>query len=846
MRKAVILLIFIIFSSSAYSAGQKFRSGIFFHYTVGERIWGPNHGSTSIPAEINTYNTSHGFTGIDTFKLTGETFPADETNNEWYRWREIFENTRSTADIRPYIDANKFIMLKTNYFASDMSSWGSASDTADPTIKSVYNYKWHWRKIIEKMRVNSDKFFVIWTNAPFASCPDSQALLVHYFCKWAKDTLAAGRDTEFGKFPINVYVFDYFHKVTDANSNWKLKLIYQSNDNPNYPDSAATALVAPALITESFNAILNFENYFNPDMVTVPVLVSPNDTAKNVIKNVTLRWRKVQFATRYSIQIALDTGFTSIIESDNSVLDTFYTANNLYFDRKYYWRVKCFNYGGSTNWSLSRSFTTVIAPPGTPGLVQPGDEQTNTPVKLYFTWSQSAPAAEKYRFQIGRNVNFSSMVLDSQNITATTILVLNKLDSTTTYYWRVKGINIGGESLWSEVWSFSTVAGIPSNFTLLEPQNNTINVSLSPQFKWNESARATRYIFQLASDDLFVNLVNNDSTVTDTTHTVTPDLTNDITYYWRVKAINSTGGSLWSQTWAFHTIKAIPDVPVMVYPVEGNINVPLKPKFLWNETQRAESYSIQVAHDSDFTTNIYDNSVLQDTFYLGEIEFQREQVYWWRLKARNFTGESNWTTSTSFTTLVMPPAASIVLSPKIGDTAVPVLTNLIWNTTPGAESYNVQISNDFRFLILYVNKSGITDTTYTLPEPLDYLKEYYWRVKAKNIGGEGPWSEYANFITESFTAVDEDISNMNIQVTPVPFRNIFELKMNLPAPDFVSGSLYSINGEEICNFISKWYDSGEHNVNVNLDKYTGIPENGILICKLRIGNKSKTIKLIRN
>ncbi|TAL70438.1 MAG: T9SS type A sorting domain-containing protein [Bacteroidetes bacterium] len=846
MRKIIILFLLMILTVSAYAAGQKFRNGVFFHYTVGERIWGPNHGSTSVPNEIHLYNSSHGFTGVDSFKLVREVFPADEQNNEWYRWKEIFENTRSEADIRPFIDANKILIIKTNYFGSEMTSWGSVDDTADPTIKSVYNYKMHLRKIVGRMSVNSDKFFVIWTNPPLATCPDSQALLVHYFCKWLKDTLATGKDLVFGKFPFNIYVFDYFHKVTDANSKWKLKTIYQASDNVNYPDSAATALVAPALVSETFNAILLFENYFNPDMISTPVLVTPNDTAKNVAKNVTLRWRRIQFATRYSIQIALDSGFTSIIESDNSVLDTFYTASNLYYNTNYFWRVKCYNYGGETNWSVKRSFTTSIAPPGIPGLIQPGDEQSNQPVNLFFSWSQSVPAAEKFRFQLARNSNFTSMVLDSQNITATSIIVMNKLDSSNTYYWRVKANNIGGESPWSEVWSFTTISAYPGIVTLVEPENNTIKLNLSPQFRWNKSSLATKYLFQLATDNSFTDIVNNDSTVTDTLHTVTPDLLNDMTYYWRVKPFNSTGPGIWSQTWAFHTIMAKPDAPVFVYPADGDINVQLRPKFLWNISTRAERYPIQVSHDSGFTNKIYDIVIVQDTSYTGDLDFQRNQVYWWRLKAINYAGESDWTSSASFTTLVMAPTATLLVTPPPGDTSVPVLTSFTWYSTPGADSYVLQVSNDFRFLILYVNKTGITDTTYTLENPLDYLKEFYWRVRAVNVGGEGQWSDYSNFFTEQFTAVEDEYIDDYFSVSPNPVYNTFELKFNLNQEEYVTATLYNISGQEISRLVNSWFEPGEHKVKINLNSLNSIAGNNILICKLRLGNRTKTIKLIRN
>ena len=49
-----------------------------------------------------------------------------------------------------------------------------------------------------------------------------------------------------------------------------------------------------------------------------------------------------------------------------------------------------------------------------------------------------------------------------------TSVVLSGLSNSTTYYWRVRAINVGGISGWSEVWSFTTTAtGILPNAPVL-------------------------------------------------------------------------------------------------------------------------------------------------------------------------------------------------------------------------------------------------------------------------------------------------------------------------------------------------------------------------------------------
>jgi hypothetical protein len=262
--RTIFGILFLAIFTSGLSSQSKIRSGIFLHHSTGSNIWGPNGSSTSIPQQIALYNATHSYSGSDAVSLNESGWPVTPWDNEWERWHRIFYNMDTVnADIRPILAANKIVMIKSCFPSSNM--WGGAgtkADTANWNTKSVTNYKWHWRKIIERMRQYPSNFFVIWTNAALvASATNStEATNANWFCRWAKDTLAEGMDTEFGVFPKNVYVFDFFHKLADAN--WRLPLQYAVNSGDSHPNATATLLVAPVFVQEVFNAAQIYENEY--------------------------------------------------------------------------------------------------------------------------------------------------------------------------------------------------------------------------------------------------------------------------------------------------------------------------------------------------------------------------------------------------------------------------------------------------------------------------------------------------------------------------------------------------------------------------------------------------------
>jgi subtilisin-like proprotein convertase family protein len=94
-----------------------------------------------------------------------------------------------------------------------------------------------------------------------------------------------------------------------------------------------------------------------------------------------------------------------------------------------------------------------------------------------------------------------------------------------------------------------------------------------------------------------------------------------------------------------------------------------------------------------------------------------------------------------------PPADVTLLTPGDGATAVDLIPTLTWQNTALASSYVVEITQDADFItdVFTVTVSG---TSFTMPEALDALTTYYWRVRAENACGPSEYSAVRSFTTE--------------------------------------------------------------------------------------------------
>ncbi|HBQ59001.1 MAG TPA: hypothetical protein DD671_05090, partial [Balneolaceae bacterium] len=329
---------------------------------------------------------------------------------------------------------------------------------------------------------------------------------------------------------------------------------------------------------------------------------------------------------------------------------------------------------------------TLIAPPSAPTLQAPSDGSADTDTTLSLEWAE-VTEADEYQVQVSKDQNFSTLWLNQ--ITTQTLQELSTLDFSTTYYWRVRSLNAGGESNWSSTYSFTTYDGLTEAIDLVEPADGVEDISIDDiTFSWNAATLADGYQWQVSSQSDFSSFVRDSSGISSTS--VITSLDYGTQYYWRVRGVNAQGNGSWSTTHTFSTQIAPPDTPVPFDPGDGAGQQDTVLTLKWLETARADSFKLQVSEVNDFSTVLIAETVNDTSNTIHGLEYTSQ--YYWRVKAFNTTGESNWSTEFSFTTREPDATIPSLNSPANNASDLDTALTLTWSDAENADSYQVQVS----------------------------------------------------------------------------------------------------------------------------------------------------------
>ncbi len=382
-----------------------------------------------------------------------------------------------------------------------------------------------------------------------------------------------------------------------------------------------------------------------------PTLIAPPNGAVNVSTTPLFQWNPSAGAEFYKIQVATDQNFQSLVFEVDGLASTQYQrtiplANGTLF----YWHVRASNQGGNSEYSATWSFSTVAAAPPPPTLQYPGNNTTGIPLTFTFQWTDVF-GATSYHLEVATDANFNTIIINENALPTSQYTVPpGVLGGSTQYFWRVYSANIGGEGQPSAVFSFTTMIGPPAPPLLQAPPNGAVNVSRTPYLDWSDVSGATSYRVHVSTDSLFNTLIVN-MVVGPSSYQVTSQLLANTTYYWRVQAIGPGGTGNWSTVWHFTTIPAVPPVPTLISPTNGQTLVPLDVMFDWTDSPEATSYWIQVATNLSFTSNVVDQPVSASEYQVTSGILIGNTQYFWRVRATNSGGSSAYTGAWAFTTL---------------------------------------------------------------------------------------------------------------------------------------------------------------------------------------------------
>ncbi len=480
-----------------------------------------------------------------------------------------------------------------------------------------------------------------------------------------------------------------------------------------------------------------------PDLV-VPMLEYPLNESKNIQLQTLVGWYAVPGATHYKLQISESSDFATLFLEQNSITDTFFQVSNLNYITSYYWRVQAFNQTSNSFWCFPRKFTTMMEYLNVPLLLYPQPNAEDLEQDLTLKWAKVSNATQ-YVFQIASDTNFNSLRY-SQIISDTTFNADN-LTYNTTFYWRVRAKKGNSYSNWSEKRSFTIKEQEVPAPILIQPQNLSVNVALTPLFKWHKVGSATNYLFQLSLNADFSILIANELNLIDSTYTLSTSLEPNTQYYWRVATFRQSKLSDWSSVWRFTTQEETLNSPILNSPSNNAVGLPLTVNFVWNDVQNATSYHFQLSQNKEFSMLVKDEpEISQKNIIVKDLIYNTK--YYWRVLAKNNTLVSNWSETWNFTSQKSQDTlqAPKILSPANNSNEVSLNPTFTWNKVEKAETYHIQISKLFDFSLLVYENENLTGT-FAQSNGLELNTSYYWRVKCANEQVSSNWSEIWTFKT---------------------------------------------------------------------------------------------------
>lgn len=279
--------------------------------------------------------------------------------------------------------------------------------------------------------------------------------------------------------------------------------------------------------------------------------------------------------------------------------------------------------------------------------------------------------------------------------------------------------------------------------------------------------------------------------------------------------------------------------PVLKMPVNHSQALPLEVRLEWEPVMNAQFYVLQIAKDANFQNRIVDIPDYRNTNFTVE-KLEANTTYFWRVKAGNATQNSNWSAVWDFKTMAAPEPV-VLIYPEDNSLIASDSIKFAWHAVfPFADRYCFEYATDAGFNNPETD-SSLVDTLHLL-NGLTAGETYYWRVKAFNPAGWGPYSDVRSFEID-LTSIEQTkipkAFNLS-QNYPNPFNPDTKIVYRLPKNSPVELSVYNALGQNVQVLVNEKKEAGTHNV---IFKASSLPS-GVYFYKLRAGTFEQTRKML--
>ena len=424
-----------------------------------------------------------------------------------------------------------------------------------------------------------------------------------------------------------------------------------------------------------------------------------------------LTWNAVSGATSYKVYRATSkSGTYSLL---GTVTTTSYTNTGAKAGTTYYYRVKACNDAGLSPYSniVSGKVKSVTPKPSAP-VVKIGHSTTSG--KPMLTWN-AVSGATSYKVYRATSQNGTYSLLGTTTATSYTN---TGAKAGMTYYYKVKAVNSAGESAYSNVVSGKVKSVTPKPAAPVVKIGNSAS-SGKPMLTWNAVSGATSYkVYRATSQNGTYSLLG---TVTATSYTNTGAKAG-VTYYYKVKAVNSAGESAFSNVVSGET--------TVTTLTMGHSASSGKPQLTWKAVSGAASYRVYRATAKNGAYTVINTTKALTYTNVGAA---LGTTYYYKVEALNAAGKS-----LGFSAVVEGKVAPVL---AVGYSSVSGKPQLTWKAVPGATEYQVYRSTQQNSGYSKINTT--TSTSYVNTGAKAGTTYYYRIVAVKGTAA----SDFSNIVS---------------------------------------------------------------------------------------------------
>jgi flagellar hook capping protein FlgD len=389
-------------------------------------------------------------------------------------------------------------------------------------------------------------------------------------------------------------------------------------------------------------------------------------------------------------------------------------------------------------------------------LISPTDGEqveVNDLGRVYFNFILSGYDVDHYSIQVATDPGF-----DPSDIVETDWFVHSEykmfyLERRIKYYWRAKAHyhpTPSSDPIYSG-WSVTNdfIVIVPA---LLSPPDGAINQIQPLVLEWRPIIEGliVNAGHQLwVDDDADFSSPEIDINTNGSQRTVT-GLDYDTKYYWKVryyfKQITFPQGTIyydWSVTREFTTCD-VPATPVLLLP-NSSATVAQPVTITWSTINDADEYNIQITTIPGFSSNVVDEVVGSASYSASGLE--DNTAHYWRVRAGNECGWSNFSLDRVFTTECSEPDPPGLISPLNAATGISMPFTLDWKDAVDFNWYRVAVDNNSNFSSPEIYEELLV-SEFVVSSGLTPGEIYYWRAMVHNDCGTSTWCLKRSFTME--------------------------------------------------------------------------------------------------